>query len=94
MRDSPMKIAFREVATPYLAKPRRYPSRKKAFLAAGCNNLEIRKLVKKVSFADWISGPLSVPKTSSEYFTVTKLRPSNFSTEKDERPMPNLEAML
>lgn len=77
------------------ANPIRYPPIKHAFLSAFCATLVTEKLVKKFSFADWISAPLLFPKKPSAYFRITiDLRPPTFSTKKDERHMPNKEAML
>lgn len=90
-----MKILLREGAMPYNFKLRRYTPRKQAFLVATCSALESEKLFGKVRFGDWISAPLLVPKKPPAHSRVTiDLRQSNFSRNKDEQPMLNIEQNL
>lgn len=47
-----------------------------------------------VSFADWVSAPLLLPKPHpAQYHVTIDLRPSSFATKKDERVIPNMETV-
>lgn len=92
---TPIKIPLKQGAVPVKSKPRRYPPQKQAFLAETCDQLLQEKLVRKVNTAEWVSAPLLVPKPPPDRYRMTiDLRPINLQTQKDTRPMPNMETML
>lgn len=91
---SPMEVKLKADVHPVQARPRSYTPGQTVFLRSNCRALQRACFVKPVSSAVWIF-VLFVKKFGTVHFLMSlDLRAVNHAMLKDERHMPNFDAML